>query len=264
MSLTASRACFLVPTNRTVPPRRAMSAANSRAFVEQRLGLQQVDDVDAVPLSEDEAAHLGVPAARLVAEMYAGLQQLFDSDLSHRYCSLVNCLVRPTGAGGRNLGLESRAGLRPAPAGLGKEFEHSLRKFLLRATVSGRSGRPLPYHRWMTRNASRTPFPYLRWIGSQQCGGAALDGPPRRHFCFRSVAAPFGALQRRGQIRRQRRAHVDRRRVTGCSKASRAACRNWRSSPYSPGRPVLGIAAHRVPDRGQVHADLMGAAGLQR
>src|SRR6202020_216901 len=53
-------------------------------ILQQLLGLQKVDDVDAVPLTEDEAAHLGVPAARLVAEVHTGLQQLLDSDLSHR------------------------------------------------------------------------------------------------------------------------------------------------------------------------------------
>jgi hypothetical protein len=31
----------------------------------------------------DEAAHLRVPAARLVAEVHAGLQQLLDAYLSH-------------------------------------------------------------------------------------------------------------------------------------------------------------------------------------
>src|SRR3712207_8695045 len=47
--------------------------------LEQPLGLLQVDDVDAPALAEDVAAHLGVPPARLVAEMDAGLQQLPDS-----------------------------------------------------------------------------------------------------------------------------------------------------------------------------------------
>ena len=47
--------------------------------LEQLLGLQQVDDVDAVPLAEDEAAHLWVPTASLVAEMDSGLQELLDS-----------------------------------------------------------------------------------------------------------------------------------------------------------------------------------------
>ena len=42
--------------------------------------LLEVDDVDAPALAEDEAAHLRIPAARLVAEVDAGLQEL-----SHGY-----------------------------------------------------------------------------------------------------------------------------------------------------------------------------------
>ena len=42
-------------------------------------GLGEVDDVDPVALREDERAHLGIPAAGLVAEMDAGLQQLLAS-----------------------------------------------------------------------------------------------------------------------------------------------------------------------------------------
>ncbi len=64
---------------------------------EQLLSLQEVDDVDAVPLAEDEAAHLWIPAARLVTEVNAGLQQLPDADLSHGatpfFCLSVD--VRP-------------------------------------------------------------------------------------------------------------------------------------------------------------------------
>src|SRR5690606_12650262 len=40
--------------------------------------LLEVDDVDAVTLREDELPHLRVPTAGLVAEMYAGLQELLD------------------------------------------------------------------------------------------------------------------------------------------------------------------------------------------
>ena len=50
---------------------------------EQRGGLDQIDDVDAAALAEYEAAHLWVPAARLVAEVDAGLQQLRDAYVSH-------------------------------------------------------------------------------------------------------------------------------------------------------------------------------------
>ena len=51
-----------------------------RRLVEALARLRQVDDVDAGPLVEDEAAHLGVPATRLVAEVDAGLQQLSHRD----------------------------------------------------------------------------------------------------------------------------------------------------------------------------------------
>src|SRR5215218_9181086 len=45
-------------------------------LVEEALRLLQIDDVDAAPLSEQEAAHLRIPAACLVAEVDAGLQEL--------------------------------------------------------------------------------------------------------------------------------------------------------------------------------------------
>ena len=54
---------------------------------EQPLRLQQVDDVDAAALAVDEAAHLRVPAARLMAEVDPGLQQLLDADLGRHVCT---------------------------------------------------------------------------------------------------------------------------------------------------------------------------------
>jgi hypothetical protein len=46
-------------------------------------GLAQVEDVDAVAVAEDVGFHLGVPAAGLVTEVYAGFKQVVDGD-SHR------------------------------------------------------------------------------------------------------------------------------------------------------------------------------------
>ena len=54
-------------------------------LVQRRGGLGEVDDVDAAALAEDEAAHLGVPAPRLVTEMDSGLQQLAHGD-GHACC----------------------------------------------------------------------------------------------------------------------------------------------------------------------------------
>ena len=45
--------------------------------------LLEVDDVDPAPLGEDEAPHLRVPAAGLVAEMDSGLQELSHADDGH-------------------------------------------------------------------------------------------------------------------------------------------------------------------------------------
>src|SRR6185295_16043447 len=69
-------------------------------LLEQDLRLEQVDDVDAATLTVDEAAHLWVPAARLVSEMYPGLQQLPDADLGHRETPLNVVVTAPGGVGG--------------------------------------------------------------------------------------------------------------------------------------------------------------------
>ena len=46
-------------------------------------GLGKVDDVDPVALREDERAHLGIPAASLVAEVDSGFEQLPHRDGRH-------------------------------------------------------------------------------------------------------------------------------------------------------------------------------------
>ncbi len=51
--------------------------------VDVRQRLEQVDDVDAVALGEDEALHLRVPAAGLVPEVDAALEQLSHADDCH-------------------------------------------------------------------------------------------------------------------------------------------------------------------------------------
>jgi hypothetical protein len=60
--------------------------------LQQRDRLHQVDDVDPVALAEDVAPHLRVPPARLVAEMHAGLQQLFHSHFCLHITSLFRAL----------------------------------------------------------------------------------------------------------------------------------------------------------------------------
>ena len=63
--------------------------------------------------------------------------------------------------------------------------------------------------------------------------------------------------------------HSHARRVTGCTSASRSACSAWRrndrnASGDSRGATAIdGIADQRVVERREVHADLVGAAGLE-
>jgi hypothetical protein len=45
--------------------------------------LFEIDDVDAVALSEDESTHLGVPTAGLVSEVTSSLEHLSHGDDGH-------------------------------------------------------------------------------------------------------------------------------------------------------------------------------------
>ncbi len=58
-------------------------AGEAPGVLKQRLGLKQIDDVDPIQLAEDEAAHIGIPTAGLVAEVNSGLQQLLKACLWH-------------------------------------------------------------------------------------------------------------------------------------------------------------------------------------
>src|SRR5436309_2111362 len=86
-------------------------------LLDARQRLLEVDDVDPVPLHEDEALHLRVPAARLVPEVDPGLQQLLHGDNGHvglpfflRLRQLAWGRRRATGAEGE--GRSDREGVR--------------------------------------------------------------------------------------------------------------------------------------------------------
>ena len=71
--------------------------------------LLQVDDVDAVALGEDVALHLRVPAAGLVPEVHAGVQQLPHGDDGHGRDSHL-CRFGRTGSAGTRFGCHGRPG----------------------------------------------------------------------------------------------------------------------------------------------------------
>ena len=63
----------------------------SVGLVDASQRLLEIDDVDAVALAEDEAAHLRVPTAGLVTEVHASFEQLAHRDDSHRGFSFCGC-----------------------------------------------------------------------------------------------------------------------------------------------------------------------------
>ena len=85
--------------------------------------------------------------------------------------------------------------------------------------------------------------------------------PPPSKRCKRLHARARSSAVR--EVGRQRRADVDSAPVIGCVNASRAAWRNCRSRPSSAGSPVHRVAGDRQVDRGEMHADLMRAPGLE-
>src|SRR5581483_4991496 len=89
-------------------------------LVEALRGLREVDDVDAAALGEDEAAHLRVPAPRLVAEVDSGLQQVAHGDCARRGRLSRNCHVEllPIRL------CQSAGGSRGAPPGYERHARH--------------------------------------------------------------------------------------------------------------------------------------------
>ena len=109
-------------------------------LLQQRLRLLEVDDVDAAALVEDEALHLRVPAARLVAEVHPGLQQLLHGDDCHDRSFRLVC--RCAGGRGRNRARAPSTPVRRRRRVGGLELRNGSRQasFRARARASERSG----------------------------------------------------------------------------------------------------------------------------
>ena len=141
--------------------------------------LLQVDDVDAAALGEDEAAHLGVPAARLVAEVDSGLQELAHGDGGHGGSS-VQGTCSPTSAA------RDRLERRHRPAGASLPGEGS-------RTMGDPPGRPVIVPAERARSASPdAPLAVLTGpvarVGSPHTLRDGADAATRR-----STARPGGS-----------------------------------------------------------------------
>ena len=199
---------------------------------QQRLGLQQVDDVDAAALAVDEAAHLRVPAARLVAEVHAGLQQLPDADFEPRGRLPLVVVRWPGRRCARTRRMVRRAGPRASVAARGRGVDVAS----VEKTVQCIPG--------LVRTEKFTVGPQslpVRWSDRGPVLPSPTSGGPAR-LPLRRVAERGGEVAGSGDV------DVDRlRRVTGCANASRAACRNWRSRPSAAGVPYSGSPATGWP-----------------
>src|SRR5713101_3511987 len=63
-------------------------------FAEHLQSLLQIDDMDAVAFPENVLLHFGVPAARLVAKVHSGLQQLLHGNFNCQVSSFKDSCLR--------------------------------------------------------------------------------------------------------------------------------------------------------------------------
>ena len=198
-------------------------------LLEQGLRLEQVDDVDAVALAVDETAHLRVPAAGLVAEVDSGFQQLLETDFGHRGELLVrSCACSP--------------GTRRRGPGAGAPGRNRAPRVVVESpgSITGR------------RDSLEQVLRRLRW----RFDGRRGSPTPGRSVPRRLPEGP-------DQVLRQRRLIDSARRSTGCSNASRAACRNWRSQAVAV--PRCRTRGRRRPGgRSPAGARGSGACGRSR
>ena len=82
--------------------------------VKHRHGLLQIDDVNAVAITENIGPHLGVPAALTVPEMNAGFQQLTHGEGGNRHYIFLRLCLR--GFSARANRAPDRRPLPPFPA----------------------------------------------------------------------------------------------------------------------------------------------------
>ena len=233
-----SWACFLVPTKRTDSPRAVVSRTASRATSSRCDGLGEVDDVDPVALREDERAHLGIPAARLVAEVDAGLEQLPHGDGGHAWSS---CSVA-TSAGPvpDRVARASRSAPRHRPGSVAAPRVGSSPR---RGDGGWRNGPTA--RRSLPQGPPASGLPHPAVVTGPQ---AARRARARRRRRRGAGAAPGGASRRAGSRRsRARRRRREDERSCGRPRSPRAARRRATvaSGPRRPRAP--GVARGRRP-----------------
>src|SRR4051812_19645415 len=209
-------------------------------LLEELQGLLQVDDVDTAPLGEDEAAHLWIPASRLVAEVDSSLQKLAHRDDGHRdqVPFLVVCWYCRRGLAGT--GIRQRAGTTNQERSTGSGYEAAILASGARACALA------PHWHGASRGtcASCTLAHFRTWAGCDRPRASALrlrrtresglrldrlrpdltSGPRcergSRGYTWRALASASASSGGIGDSTSTRSP------VNGCANARRAACRN--------------------------------------
>ena len=201
-------------------------------LLEQLGGLGQVDDVDAAALGEDEALHLRIPAAGLVAEVDSGLQELTHGD---------DC----QGSGPLSWLIGGAAGVARAEP-------------MLRA----RHPRPffLPGRRNWTRQSVAALRPCGAWTWPKRTCLGTVPGQVRKDGARRSRRARSSAAARSGGSGDSR---LDPLAREGMVERERGGVQELPLEAEVAGDAVDGVAADRQLDRREVDADLVRPARLE-
>ena len=246
----------------------------------------EVDDVDAAALGEDEALHLRVPAARLVAEVDAGLQQFLHGDDGHgspflRFglrCSGEAAVeaglsvrppsteVCPTGRG--NVWTPNRSRDRGAAAGVSAQAERARSRNAARSGGSSEPGLdPLAARRDAGRRARTACRNWRPSPGSRDAVDRVADD---RQVDRREMDADLVHPPRLERDAQQRMLAARARSTSKCVIASRGvlACRA-RCASRRPGRvrsaPRSGrCATAAVPARARCRSARARARGRAR
>src|SRR5207244_13048161 len=109
--------------------------------------------------------------------------------------------------------------------------------------------------------------PLLRWARgapAAKAGTRATADPPGRGNGFPGILAGWlSRSERRVELGRQRRGHVDRLARHGMGEREPRRVQELPLKPELAGTAVEGVARHRKVDRRQVDPDLVRAPGLE-
>ena len=115
--------CLLLSANKQdSPAAQSYLGRELLGSCKQSFRLKQIDEVDPTAIAVNKAAHLRVPATRLVAEVNASLQKLSQSNMSHQILPLFVLVLRPSGVALRTREMHGHSRAGPLHDSVGIEW----------------------------------------------------------------------------------------------------------------------------------------------